>query len=533
MQFGAGILAVVFNLKPELRALRVGANIVAFSVLTATIVSTIRGSLAVLEWYLVSLLVLILPFYISWPIRLGHIEKNRWRYVWIFKNPSPQLPTWKTFWLGWFEALLWRCEFDKFATRDPKTKAFLSLKEEKEYAQDYLPIGALFLLYTAYLGILPWLYFMRAYQGHKTGCVVKLYAAFVYVDVHGNKWITLMRVGTVLGLICAVVTLYASVYCLAKGAHQWLQQLREEARKNRPKDMEPGLFKDDLPKIASIHEDEDQDWKTTIPKTEDQIRRKDFYIAHKARFYFYYYVVKTFTHFTAALPAVVGAAVIVFVEYTISYNKIDLSGYPLTSTGQLLPFLVGIITSVNVISGLIFKARARWEKEKRHIKFAFKTTYENIRDPVVQTSKEKARATKKRITDLNVAFKAAWTAKKKEIQTEVKKATQPVILRLKSGIARTKARVKRTTEPIVLNLKTMAESVWAPLARSTQGLATSIGRFFKPRRRTHRSGQVPVQDLQASYDAPSPPQPVLLSYPRHSTSGSSTAPLNISIPSRI
>ncbi|CCX05061.1 Similar to hypothetical protein TRIVIDRAFT_64765 [Trichoderma virens Gv29-8]; acc. no. EHK15320 [Pyronema omphalodes CBS 100304] len=54
------------------------------------------------------------------------------------------------------------------------------------------------------------------------------------------------------------------------------------------------------------------------------------------------------------LPRVIFAgSAIAMIELTISKNRIDLSAAPITSTGQLLPFLVGIFTTTGTIVSAI------------------------------------------------------------------------------------------------------------------------------------------------------------------------------------
>lgn len=239
IQFIAGTFGDIWGLKEELRALRIGFNIIIFAVLVATILSTNRGSLAALEWYLVSSIVLILPFYVSWPLRFGFIKKAEWKEAWIQRSKQ-ELPTWKTFWKGWLKALIWKsmAKALRSKVRLPIFGSFIEAGNEKEYAKDYLSMGLLLLLYTVYLALQPWLYFMRAYQGYKTGCAVRIYVVYRYVDVHGHKWVILMRIGAVLAILFALYTLKKSVLYIRRGVHNWLKEMREKEREKLVADLE-------------------------------------------------------------------------------------------------------------------------------------------------------------------------------------------------------------------------------------------------------------------------------------------------------
>jgi len=67
LQFFAGLLVQIADLRNELKSIRLGFNVVATATVINTYIGTHQGSFAYLEWYLVSVLVITLPFFVAIP----------------------------------------------------------------------------------------------------------------------------------------------------------------------------------------------------------------------------------------------------------------------------------------------------------------------------------------------------------------------------------------------------------------------------------------------------------------------------------
>lgn len=56
-----------------------------------------------------------------------------------------------------------------------------------------------------------------------------------------------------------------------------------------------------------------------------------------------------------------GISVIVFTELVLKKNMVDLNGAPFTSTSQLLPFLIGLLTLVSTIWSILNRNKSEDE----------------------------------------------------------------------------------------------------------------------------------------------------------------------------
>jgi hypothetical protein len=257
LNWAAAFLALLFNLHDEHKGSRRAINAIAIVVVTNTLINTTKGSFAMLEWYIVFSMVLILPLTASIP-------------------------------------------FSWTAIKD-----------------DIIGISCLLLLYSIYGVIQPWLYFTIPRQGYKDGCPAKifLYAPF---SVYNTHWVGFTKATAILGSISSAILILvflSSIY------HGILDGLRAEP----PQTKDPG--------------------KTTSGHLEQIINKT---------------VLKWSARYLKVVIGFSGASSIAFVEETIRVNHIDLSGAPLTATGQLIPFVVGLFSVVAVMWNCI----KRWRKGK-------------------------------------------------------------------------------------------------------------------------------------------------------------------------
>jgi hypothetical protein len=256
LNWAAAFLALLFNLHDEHKGSRRAINAIAIAVVTNTLINTTKGSFAMLEWYIVFTMVLILPITVSVP-------------------------------------------FSWTAIKD-----------------DMIGISCLLLLYSIYGVIQPWLYFTIPRQGYKDGCPAKI---FVYApfSLYNTHWVGFTKAMAILGSISSAIFILVFLSSICYGI--W-DGLRSEPSQTK----DPG---------RTTSEDPDQIDKAVLK-----------WIAR---------VVKLGIGFS-------GGSSIAFVEETIRINHIDLSGAPLTATGQLIPFVVGLFSVVAVMWTCI----KRWRKGK-------------------------------------------------------------------------------------------------------------------------------------------------------------------------
>jgi hypothetical protein len=245
LNWAAAFLALLFNRHEEHKGSRRAINAIAIAVVTNTLINTTKGSFAMLEWYIVFSMILILPITVAVP-------------------------------------------FSWTAIKD-----------------DMIGISCLLLLYSIYCVIQPWLYFAIPRQGYKDGCPAKI---FVYApfSLYNTHWVGFTKAAAIITCISGAILIPFFLGTICYGI---LDGLRA---------------------------------KPSQPKGPSRTTSGDPELIDKALLKWIAGVVKVGIGFG-------GGSSIAFIEETIRLNHIDLSGAPLTATGQLIPFVVGLFSVVTVI----------------------------------------------------------------------------------------------------------------------------------------------------------------------------------------
>ncbi|KAI9773182.1 MAG: hypothetical protein M1840_008303 [Geoglossum simile] len=168
--------------------------------------------------------------------------------------------------------------------------------DKAAFKQSTGSVGVMLLLWCMITAAQPWLYFKGLDQGHKDGCVVKVFF-FTGINVYNHVWRTLWKIGSVIECLVGFSFLLAGIGTILWGFF---------GVKNEAGSRENESHGD----LASIF--------TKASLTFGQL--------------------------------VLGTITIVQVEMTIKVNKINLSsnGSGLLSSGQFIPFLIGLLTIVAV-----------------------------------------------------------------------------------------------------------------------------------------------------------------------------------------
>ncbi|TKA81631.1 hypothetical protein B0A49_01265 [Cryomyces minteri] len=240
LQYGAAFIAKLMDLHDELKLLRRTMNVVALAVLVNAIISTVHGSFAVLEWYIVFNIAIVLP-------------------------------------LPWFMPSF------EVSTEDGK-QAIEATNPTKNNAINF---GLYLMLHSVVSAMQPWLYFGLLHQGYREGCLVRI---FVYApfSIYNPHWVAFGKTVSILGCLGILISLPLSLWTIVYG-------LRAGWNGGSP--------------IGNI--------------------RRTGTLA---------------TVIKALFLGLLGISSIIFTEKTIQLNNIDLSGSPLTSASQLIPFLVGLFS---------------------------------------------------------------------------------------------------------------------------------------------------------------------------------------------
>lgn len=187
LQWFTGVLAVICGLDDELHNIRRGIVIVSLVVFINTLISTVQGSFAILEWNIIPLL--------TTGIGLGCFCPGVVR----FKNKD------KPGHVDW--------EYDT-----PTKRAGVLF-------------GLMLLLNTVVVGLQPWLFFKGLYQGYKPGCSVK---TFVYApfDIYDSHWIMFCKIMSIFGCILGLFWLLTGINLVLKGlSWQWCNDDEEDNKK--------------------------------------------------------------------------------------------------------------------------------------------------------------------------------------------------------------------------------------------------------------------------------------------------------------
>jgi len=374
LQCVAAIFASALHLKSDLHNLRVGFNLIMLSVLVALIRNTMQGSLVMLEWYIVYILVILLPGYAFWPTPIQTQPWSKYQQDYIREPKEPKEhdtgDTAQTLKGALTQYVDDAEEYYKKAYKDAEEYYIRWLRSEA------LSLGILQLLYTVYFALQPWLYFKLLNQGRKEGCTVKIFAFFTYIDIWNSHWVAFTKFNAVLSVIGAFgvfvtgsyITLIGLYFSIYDAVHKEDSCMCEKPCRccpvNREKDQDTEERDAGLPKSSQAtcpcdscpcdQEDKKADPGYGVLADREKIRKDifDYYIIlHFIRFL----VQRAWQHIVFVFFAFMLVSGLSFVEKTIESNHIDIPGGGLKSASQILPFVVGLATSVNVFKSAFIK----------------------------------------------------------------------------------------------------------------------------------------------------------------------------------
>ncbi|KAK4223063.1 hypothetical protein QBC38DRAFT_488527 [Podospora fimiseda] len=219
---------------------------------------------------------------------------------------------------------------------------------------DKVTAGFSLLTYTAYCFLAPWLYFIGINRGAKQGCDVRVLFLFAPLSVYNHGFVIFLRVFACISAIFGVLFLILSLLLLAIGLLDGIHRAIEKAKErfhhqqhgtttttgsgtaagqsqaiitfggqNHPPPPQPALATDAPPNPAQAREAEVKvdKWFPRIP---------------------YGIFLTIFLAITWVL-----------VEMTLKVNDVDMARKPLTSTGELIAFIIGVFTFVTIAYNVI------------------------------------------------------------------------------------------------------------------------------------------------------------------------------------
>jgi flagellar basal body-associated protein FliL len=175
------------------------------------------------------------------------------------------------------------------------------------FFEDPIGTGFLLLIYSTFCFYQPWLYFTAFYQGYKASCPVYFWL-FRRFDIYVSSWAKFSKFSAILSCVLGFLFLIAGIVLIVWGFIQPFQ-------KARPANERPTQEVD-------LSDDE----------KEEDLLEKYFPRGGKNR------MIVSGSYYLAA-----GGFSILSIELTLSVNKVDITS-PLTVAGQLIPFLIGLLS---------------------------------------------------------------------------------------------------------------------------------------------------------------------------------------------
>ncbi|CZR58246.1 uncharacterized protein PAC_08137 [Phialocephala subalpina] len=157
-------------------------------------------------------------------------------------------------------------------------------------------LGFLGLLWSMIIFAACWLWFKGVDIDHKDGCMVKVFLFFFKVNVDNKKWRTIFEIGSVISCFVGTIFLLVSLFRVYIYAFRRKGDGRSEG--------------------------------------ESRDEKGSFYVKSGL----------------TAFQLLFGAISILQIEMTMKINNVDVSASPLVSSGQLIPFVMGICTLVAVFA---------------------------------------------------------------------------------------------------------------------------------------------------------------------------------------
>ena len=154
-------------------------------------------------------------------------------------------------------------------------------------------LAVMLLTWAIYYFASPWAYFKALDQGKQPNCVVYTFI-FTPIDMNSNGFETFLKVMGVFGVFTGVLCIGGAIYFFGL----WIENFQEDIEED-----------DNKPNAASMS--------------------------------------------IGFMALVSGPIAIAFTEMTLKINDVTFPGTSLTSTGQLIPFLIGIFTVLAAIVGAL------------------------------------------------------------------------------------------------------------------------------------------------------------------------------------
>ncbi|KAK4158940.1 hypothetical protein QBC43DRAFT_362962 [Cladorrhinum sp. PSN259] len=237
---------------------------------------------------------------------------------------------------------------------------------------DKVTAGFSLLIYTAYCGFLPWLYFVGIDRGRKQGCDVRLLFLFKPISVYNRGFVIFLRVMACLLVIFALFFLFISFLLLAigllDGIHKAIEKAREEFRHlHQPADGggQTGTNGDggnagQTQAIISLGGQNHPPQPPAPPQLASDAPTLAQILATEAK------VDVWFPRIPFGISMLVFLAITwTLVEVTLDVNDVDMSRKPLTSTGELIAFIIGVVTFVTIAYNCAKLWQTRRSESKR------------------------------------------------------------------------------------------------------------------------------------------------------------------------
>ncbi|KAF5722178.1 hypothetical protein FMUND_3100 [Fusarium mundagurra] len=391
ISWAVGLLGLLLGALEEMKAPRLGFNILLLTLTIILIRNTTLGSLALLEWYIVMGLAVISAnalFTVSMqPYELAVEDESESHSQPLdnsSRHPSPSRNN---------DAVERResvqpedsTNNQEAATNggtQPLLEANPDLAELKRmllrimrslqvgFYSDPLGFGFLVLLYGVISCCLPWLYFIESTSGHKEGCAVPIFL-FGTWDMFNKHWQIFLKVFAVLGVLLGALYILLGSYMVYRGIKMWKEYaLTLESMKERRYSgikllrLDVGNFKRALDggKTRAVPETQMayQQLATAIQwarrqeeaAAEDEKQARN--LVERASKLMEQYWEQNFLLLVVRGVLFVGLAVsgslsIWFIEKTIDKNHIDMDDDLGSSNGQLLALLVAVLTAANFL----------------------------------------------------------------------------------------------------------------------------------------------------------------------------------------
>ncbi|KAK0641373.1 hypothetical protein B0T16DRAFT_461446 [Cercophora newfieldiana] len=172
--------------------------------------------------------------------------------------------------------------------------------------------GTFFILYGLYSALQPWLFWTRIDQGRDLSCPSIRMFIFAVFDFYHPSYVKFLRAMSIIACICSPVALIGGITLIVMSM-KGKKSVRDTI----------------VEKMREATQDGSSDIDLSVIKRSPVFR-------------------------LIVIPLLFGGCTgIVSVEKLISLNSIDLSDVEFLSTGQLIPFLVGLFTFISTIWGII------------------------------------------------------------------------------------------------------------------------------------------------------------------------------------